>query len=455
MNLPVFSQALIAHTPVTEQVENALLIVLIQLVVIVAAARVFGAIFRRLGQPQVCGEIAAGLILGPSLFGRFFPNLFQHVFQPSVGLVFSVMSQIGLILLMFLIGSEFDFGHLRTQGHVAFSISLAGIILPFGLGLAAAQVLYPYVGQGINKLGFSLFIATALSITALPVLGRMLMDFNISRTRLGSLTITAAVMDDEAGWIILAVVSAIVRSKFDPAATITMIAEALAYALLMIFAARRLLLRWTASTLRAGSGEISLQALAFLLVLIFSSAAITNVFGLSPIFGAFIVGAVLYDQHEFREAVMQRLKDFVTVFFLPIFFTYTGLRTDIGTMHGSLMWALCGLVLLAAIAGKVGGCTTAALLHGLSWKEAWSVGVLMNTRGLMELIAVNMGRDMGVIPGSVFFMLVLMAVVTTCMTAPLIGRLVRKTELEPFFQSSTFVQQLRLRDRRNLHPNEN
>jgi K+:H+ antiporter len=431
------------NSPVNAQVEHVLLIVIIQLIVIVAAARVFGVIFRYLGQPQVCGEIAAGLILGPSLFGRFFPNLFHQVFQPSVGLVFSILSQIGLILLMFLIGLEFDFSHLRTHGHVAFSISLAGIILPFGLGLAVAQVLHHYADQDINKLGFSLFIATALSITALPILGRMLIEFNISRTRLGSLTITAAAVDDAAGWIILALVSAIVRSKFNPLATMTMVAEALAYALFMIFVARRLLRRWTAMTLRAGGGEISLSALAFLLILIFLSAAITNVIGLFSIFGAFIVGAVLYDQHEFREAVVRRLRDFVTVFFLPIFFTYTGLRTDIGTMQGGLMWALCGLVVLAAIAGKIGGCTSAALLNGLPWTEAWCVGVFMNTRGLMELIAVNLGHDMGVIPGSVFFMLVLMAVVTTFMTSPLIRRLIRKTELEPFFEVSSFMKQAR------------
>ena len=432
------------NSPASAQVESVLLTVLVQLIVIMAAARIFGAIFHRyLGQPQVCGEIAAGLILGPSLFGRFFPNLFEQVFRPSVGPIFTVLSQLGLILLMFLIGLEFDFGHLRSHGHVAVSISLAGILLPFALGLAVAHVLHPHVGQNINKLGFSLFMATALSITALPILGRMLVEFNLNRTRLGSLTITAAAADDATGWIILALVSAIVRSKFNPVATMTMVAEALAYALFVILAGRPLLRRWTARTLRTGAGELSLSALAFLLILILTSAVITNIIGLFSIFGAFIVGAILYDQHEFREAVMRRLRDFVTVFFLPVFFTYTGLRTDIGTMRGGLMWALCGLVLAAAIAGKIGGCTTVARLNGLSWKEAWSVGVLMNTRALMELIAVNLGHDMGVIPKSVFFMLVLMAVVTTYMTSPLIRRLIRNTELEPEFLASSFMQQER------------
>ena len=422
-------------------VESVLLTVIVQLIVIIAVARIFGTIFRRyLGQPQVCGEIAAGLLLGPSLFGRLFPGLFEQVFRPSVGPFFSVLSQVGLILLMFLIGLEFDFGHLRSHGHIAVSVSLAGILLPFGLGLAVAQVLHPYVGQNINRLGFSLFVATALSITALPVLGRMLVEFNLGRTRLGSLTITAAAADDATGWTLLALVSAIVRSSFDPFATLTMVAETLAFASFMILAVRPLLRRWTTRTFETGGGEISLSALAFLLILIFTAAAITNVIGVFSVFGAFLLGAILYDQHEFREAVMRRLRDFVTVFFLPIFFTYTGLRTDIGVMHGGLLWALCGLVLVAAIAGKIGGCTAAALFNGLPSREAWSVGVLMNTRGLMELIVVNLGHEMGVIPPSVFFMLVLMAVVTTYMTSPLLRRLIRKTELEPEFLASSFMQ---------------
>src|SRR5207248_1316121 len=225
------------NSPVNAQMEHLLLIVIVQLIIIVAAARIFGVIFRYLGQPQVCGEIAAGLILGPSLFGRLFPNLFGQVFQPSVALVFSMLSQIGLLLLMFLIGLEFDFSHLRTHGHIALSISLAGIILPFRLGLGVAQVLYAFVGQHINSLGSSPFLC-----------------------------------------------------------------------------------RWTARMLRTGGGELSLSGLAFLLILIFLSAAITILIGLFSIFGAFIMGAVLYDQHEFREAVSRRLRDFVTVFFLPIFF---------------------------------------------------------------------------------------------------------------------------------------
>jgi Kef-type K+ transport system membrane component KefB len=219
-------------------------------------------------------------------------------------------------------------------------------------------------------------------------------------------------------------------------ATLVMAAEALGYALLMIFVVRPVLRRWAARALATSGGELSPGGLTVLLIVVFASAAVTNAIGLFSIFGAFIVGAILYDAEEFREAVLRRLRDFVAVFFLPIFFTYTGLRTDIGTMTGGLMWALCGLVMVAAIAGKIGGCTSAALLSGLTWKEAWSVGVLMNTRALMELVAVNLGYDLGVIPKSAFFMLVLMAVVTTYMTSPLLRRLIRETALEPLFQAS-------------------
>lgn len=438
----VFSQGIVTSiSPVGAGLEETLLRVIIQLIVIIAAARIFGVIFRWIGQPQVCGEIAAGLILGPSLLGGLFPGLFHQIFHPSVGQIFSILSQIGLILLLFLIGLEFDFGHLRNHGRKALSISMAGILLPFVLGLLVAGQLYPHVGQGMNKLGFYLFIAVSLCITALPILGRMMIDYNINRTRLGSITISAAALDDASGWIILAMITAIVRANFNPMKSFLMVFETLAFGLFMVFVARPLLLRWTNYALREGKGDLSLTSLAVLLILILVSSLITNLIGIFSIFGAFIMGAILYDQQEFREAVIRRLRDFVTVFFLPIFFTYTGLRTDIGTMHGSLLWGLCGLVLLAAIVGKFGGCTIAALFNRFSRREALTVGVLMNTRALMELIVINIGYDLGVIPQSVFFMLVFMAVVTTYMTSPIFQLLIKKTELEPLFQESQFMQQ--------------
>ena len=430
------------NTAASTSIEAVLLSVIVQLIVIIAAARLIGSVFRYLGQPQVCGEIAAGLILGPSLFGRFFPQTFAHVFNPSIGMEMNILSQIGLVLLMFLIGLEFDFGHLRENGAKALSISMAGIVVPFGLGLLAGGVIYSSLGLSVNRVGFCLFMATALSITAIPTLGRIMIELNIHRTRLGCLAISAAALDDASGWILLAIVSAIVRAKFDPWISVRMILETIGYGVFMLLAIRPLLRRWTQYVLREGKGEISLNALAMLFVLIFLSAAITNRIGIFSIFGGFLMGAILYDQGEFREAVFRRMRDFVTVFFLPIFFTYTGLRTDIGAMRGVRLWALCGLVLLSAFAGKFGGCAAAGLLSGISRREAALVGILMNTRGLMELIVINVGYDLGIIPRTVFFMLVFMSVATTYMTTPIVRRLSRQTELEPYIRGSVLARQV-------------
>jgi Kef-type K+ transport system membrane component KefB len=427
--------------PAGSQLEQLLLAVLIQLIVILAAARFCGVMFRKFGQPQVCGEIAAGLILGPSLFGRFFPGLFHAVFNPRVGLVFSMVSQVGLVLLLFLIGMEFDFSHLRDHGKKAASISLAGIVLPFALGLATARLLYPHVGKGIDERGFSLFLATAISITALPILGRVLIEFNLNRTRLGTLTLTAAAVDDAAGWTILATVTAIVKSNFRPLQSAVMALEIVGYGLFMIFVARPLLLRGIDHIRRTRNMDLSLTHLAILLVLIFASAVVTNLIGIFSIFGGFIVGAILYDQADFRAAVAQRMRDFTTVFFLPIFFTYTGLRTDVGTMQGSYAWFLFALVVAAAMVGKFGGCALAARLSGFSMEDSCAIGVLMNTRALMELVVVNIGLDFGLIPRNVFFMLVMMAVITTYMTAPLLRLLMRSSELRSAFQQSEFMRE--------------
>ena len=421
--------------------EHVLLTVIIQLIVIIAASRLFGAIFRKLGQPQVCGEIAAGLVLGPSLFGGMFPELFHTVFNPSVSSIFTTMSQLGLVLLMFLIGLEFDFGHLDDNRHAALSISVIGIIIPFGFGFALGKYMHPTLGLVGSSFNFSLFMAAAMSITAIPTLGRIMIELNIHRTRIGSLTISAAAAGDAAGWILLALVTAIARSTFDPFQLSLMIAEVLLFCLVMWFAIRPLVIRWSRTVLRNSGGELTLDSLALLLILIFFAAICTSLIGIFSIFGAFFLGAILYDQRELVAAIRRRLSDFVTVFFLPIFFTYTGLRTDIGSMGGSGLWFLCGLVLLAATAGKFGGCMLAARANGLPWRESSIIGALMNTRGLMELIVINIGYDLGIIPKSVFFMLVFMAVVTTYMTAPVLRKLVPDSEIEKEYSASTFAQQ--------------
>ncbi len=404
-------------------VESLMTHVLIELVVIIGFARLGGMAFQAIGQPVVCGEIAAGLILGPSVLGGLFPGLSADVFSDQTDEAFTVMSQIGLIVLLFLIGIDFDFRHLRAHLGKPVAISAVGISAPFALGLGVGLLMQPQVAPEVPKLTFALFIAMALSITALPILGRMMIEFGLNKTPLGVLTITSAALDDAIGWILLAFIVGIATSHASVGRALLMMAETGGYALLVFAVGRPLLKRWARSAIRRGGGELSQLDLTLLLVLLFASALVTNRIGIFGIFGAFMLGAALSDEDGFRAAVLAKLNDFVAVFFLPIFFTYTGLRTDIGSMAGASMWVFCGLVIAAAIAGKLGGCTLAGRATGLSWRDAGMVGVLMNTRALMALIVANVGLDAEILNGSSFFMLVAMAVVTTYMTAPLLRRL--------------------------------
>ncbi len=410
--------------------EQLLLKVILQLTIIMLVARLFAVAFQRLGQPAVCGEMAAGLVLGPSLLGKLFPNLFRSVFDPSTGHTLTIFSQLGLVLLLFLIGMEFEFRHLPDHGRKAAGISVAGILMPFGCGLLLARFIYRFVAKDTSFVGFALFVATAMSITALPTLGRILTEFNLNGTHIGVMAITAAALDDVAGWTILASINAIVRSNFHLALTLKMLLETLAFALFLLFGMRPLLKRWTRHVMHVEGSQLSFTTLAVVLALVFGAAMVTNLIGIFSIFGAFMMGAIFFDQSEFRRAVALRLRDLVYVLFVPVFFVYTGLRTDIGSMTSPLLWQLCGLVVVVAIAAKGGGCMLAARCGGLSWRDSTCIGVLMNTRGLMELIVLNVGYDLGVIPKSVFFMLTVMAVVTTYMTAPLLRRLFRATEFD-------------------------
>lgn len=425
--------------------ETALLHVIVQLVVIIAVARVVGNLFRRIGQPAVCGEIAAGMLLGPSLLGHVSPTVFKLVFDPAVAPVFGVLSQLGLILVMFLIGLEFDFNHLRGNGRTAASVSIAGTIVPFTLGFMLGGVMHARLGLSGDWVDFALFIATAMSITAIPVLGRIMMELNITRTRVGSLTISAAAMNDAVGWTLLALVTAIVRSSFDLMKIAVMVVEVVVFCLVMMFVVRPLVIRWATWSMRRKDGELSLNSMAVLLVLLFAASAVTSWIGIFALFGGFIMGAILHDQHDLYRALHRRLSDFVTAFFLPIFFTYTGLRTDMGAMTGVEPWFFCGLVLLAAVVGKFGGCATAARLNGVAPREACIIGVMMNARGLTELIVINVGYELGILPQTVFFMLVLMAVATTYMTTPVLRRLFHGSEMWDAYKASEFARSIKAR----------
>jgi Kef-type K+ transport system membrane component KefB len=436
------SRSSVFAVSVAASVEAQLLTVLIQLVVIILVARLFAMLFRRMAQPAVVGEITAGLILGPSVLGKLWPEVSALIFVPSARPVFDVLSQIGLIFLLFLIGLDCDFGHLRARGRAALSISVMGVVLPFALGWGLAQLLFPHLSvpedwPSLDPRGFALFMGTAMSITAIPVLARILMELNITRTRIGSITITAAALDDATGWTMLAAVGSMVRANFDVLSSLRMIGLTVTFAIFMVFGVRPMLRRWIHFALRQG-GELDLNSLAILIVMIFLCSIATNLIGIFAIFGAFLFGAVLSDMPDFRDKVSGQLRNFVTVFFLPIFFTYTGLNTDIGTLETGTLWLFAVAVSGVAIAGKFGGCSAAAWFGGFSLREAGCIGIMMNTRGLMELIVVNVGLQLRVIPPSVYCMLVIMALVTTIMTTPILLRLGRGTELDPYLAKSGF-----------------
>jgi Kef-type K+ transport system membrane component KefB len=446
----------------TLHIEQLLLPVLVQLVVIILAARVFGVLARRLGQPAVVGEIVGGLLLGPSLFGWLAPDLFAAVFQPHLPdvppelanaafpKIFQALSQLGLIFLLFLVGLEFDFAHLKVKGAAAVAVSLAGIALPFALGVGLAPVIHPHLEphptQGsVPLLGLTLFLGVALSITAIPVLGRMLLEFGITRTRVGVVVLAAAAVGDAVGWVLLASVEPVARAAragqgggFSWANTGLMLVSVAGFVAVLFVIVRPLLGRFLEGSQRRSGGTVSANALAVLLVALLLSALATNLIGISAVFGAFLLGVVLSDRAELREAIATKLRDFITVFFLPIFFTYTGLRTDPRSLGEA--WWVAGVVLLAAVGGKFIGCAVAARGTGFRWREAGIIGALMNTRGLMELVVINIGYDIGVIPNSLFCALVLMAVLTTVMAGPLVVWFGRETEIEGPLRANGFVR---------------
>jgi Kef-type K+ transport system membrane component KefB len=414
------------ETPV-HTVERVLHFTLVQLIVIVVAARAFGFLARRLGQPRVIGEVAAGIVLGPTLFARIAPDAFAYVFTSSDGLAVSVVSQIGLILLMLQVGMEFDFGLLRDPRNRAATalVAAAGIVAPFALGLAIGALSAPHLAPGIHPLGYSLFCGVALSITAMPVLSRIMLELDLARTRLGTVTISAAAGNDVVGWTLLASVAAVATGGFSLAG-----ASARLVGLVLLAAAVFWLLRPALGGLldRAapGADPLTPNAMAVVLILAFGAAIATYQLGVFAIFGGFLIGTVLHDRTPLVTAWRERVAPLVTVLFLPVFFTFTGLRTDVHGLDRAALWLWCLAFVALAYLGKFGGCYLGARAAGMPPDEARAVAILMNTRGLMELVALNVGYDLGVIPPQVFTMLVLMALVTTLSTAPLLRRWLRR-----------------------------
>jgi len=399
---------------------NPILLLMAQLAVILGLCRMMGFLCSRLRQPQVMGEMIAGIMLGPSLLGLVFPHAFASLFPADATVPLNTLSQIGVIFFLFLIGLELDPKLLRNRAESAVLISHSSILAPFLLGSGLMIFLYPRVFDGTPSMNFvsvSLFMGASMSITAFPVLARILTERNLQKTRVGAIAITCAAVDDVTAWCILAFVVAVARARGLHSAMLTAVL-ALAYVAIMFFAIRPFLRRLELVFDRAGRLSQNVMAIIFLLTL--ASAYATEWIGIHALFGAFVMGAVMPKGTLFVRTLSEKLEDFSVVFLLPVFFAYTGLRTQIGILNHPALWFYTGLIVLTACAGKFGGSAIAGKFTGLSWREASAIGILMNTRGLMELVILNIGHDLGVITDAVFAMMVIMAIVTTALTTPIL-----------------------------------
>jgi Kef-type K+ transport system membrane component KefB len=408
--------------------EEIVLQLLYQLIVILLATRLVTALVRRVGQTDVSGEILAGVVLGPSLLGAIFPLFMHELFPPSTGAIFTGLAQVGLIFLMFQIGLEFEFEkHLGGSRRSIVLISLVGLAVPFGLGYFSAPWFHARLSEPVPLFGFQLFFAVAMSITAIPVLGRILMELGLSHTRTAALTIGAAAIDDVSGWTILGAISLLVKGAFSWSWVVPRIAGLLVYLAIVFFVIRKPLHRAVADHL-ARYGGMRLTFVPYVVILLFVSAAITSNLGVFAIIGGFVVGVALHDDRRFVEEWKRRVSPIVWVFFLPAFFAYTGLRTDIGAIRGWAGVATLLLILAVAFVSKFGGAYVISRLIGEGHRSALTIGVCMNTRGLMELIVLNIGKDLGLLPTDVFSMLVIMALVSTLIATPLVRWLMKGQE---------------------------
>jgi Kef-type K+ transport system membrane component KefB len=417
--------------------QGDLLHVLLALVVVIATARAMGWVFRSANQPPVVGEIIAGIVLGPSLLGRLAPGAEGYLFPSTVGPFLNIIAQVGVILYMFLVGLELDPALLRKRGHSTVAISHASIIAPFLLGAATALYLYPKLSSSdVPFTCFSLFLGVSMSVTAFPVLARILTDRRIHKTHMGAIALTCAAVDDVTAWCMLAFVVSVARAQATGA--VATIAMALGFILLMILVVRPAMVRL--SLLYGNRGRLTQGVMASIFIALLISASATELIGIHAVFGAFALGAVIPHDSGMARELTDRLEDIVIVLLLPAFFAYTGLRTQIGLVNGAEHWMMCALIVAVASIGKFGGSVVAARVTGLNWRDSSALGVLMNTRGLMELIVLNIGLEMNVISPTLFAMLVIMALVTTFATTPILHFITRNQipDVHPFPELGTF-----------------
>lgn len=402
----------------TDNLHHPAGILLLQVIVIILFARLFGFLFKKIGQPSVIGEILAGIVLGPSLLGLYLPDVSQFLFPVSSLGNLQVLSQIGLILFMFVVGMELNLNVLKNKAHEAVVISHASIIVPFALGVGLAYFIYSsFAPQGVEFSSFALFLGISMSITAFPVLARIIQERGMQKSRLGAIAITCAAADDITAWCLLAVVIAIVKAGSVVSSVYTILL-AVAYVLFMLKIVRPFLKRTEARFKPEKS--ISKSFLAIILLVLLISSFITEAIGIHALFGAFMAGTIM-PENKLRTILAEKIEDLALVLLLPLFFVVTGLRTQIGLLNSPELWAVTLLIILVAIAGKFGGSTIAAKFVGQSWKDSMIIGSLMNTRGLMELVVLNIGYDLGILNAEVFAMMIIMALVTTFMTGPMLN----------------------------------
>ena len=401
--------------------------VLLALAVVAAVGRTLGALFRMLGQPPVIGEVIAGITLGPSLLGRVAPGAAAYILPPDVAPFLGVLAQLGVIIYMFLVGLELNPEKLRGQLRSTVAISHASIAVPFVLGSALALYLYPrYSTTGVPFTHLALFLGVAMSITAFPVLARILADRGMTQTRIGTLALTCAAVDDVTAWCLLAFAVGVVNDSAGSALTVGLMTGAFIATMFLIVKPGFERLARSSSSERPTQ-----QAVTVTLIAVLGAALATEAIGVHAIFGAFLLGAVIPHDSALARSLHQGISDLVTTLFMPAFFAFTGMRTQIGLLAGGWEWVVCGLIIAVATLGKFGGTFVAARLGRLDVRHSAALGILMNTRGLMELIVLNVGLDLGVISPTLFTMLVLMALATTLMAPPLLDLVMPTRETVP------------------------
>lgn len=402
-----------------EHIQSTIGILLLQILVILATCRIVGMLFKKIGQPTVIGEIMAGIILGPSVLGYFFPQFSTFLFPEESLVYIKILSQFGLILFMYTIGMELDLSVVRKRFQDTIIISHTSTIVPFFIGMLIAYFIYDqYAFAETPFLSFALFIGISLSITAFPVLARIIQERGMTRTHLGSISLASAANGDITAWCLLAAVVAYAQAGTMNSAIYNVLFS-FVYVCIMLFIVRPVMRM--IGNLYHNKELVSKPLIALMFFVLLLSSYVTEILGLHALFGAFVAGMVMPENMKFRKLMNDKVEDVSLALFLPLFFVYTGLHTEIGLINGTEMWLLCGVFIIAAIIGKFGGTIVAARVSNESWKDSLYMGAFMNTRGLMELVVLSIGLEMKILPPAVFVMLVLMTLVTTFMTTPLIS----------------------------------